>query len=143
MSRLLYNWAMGIKMPEWLDINRMSGREGVLNVLELPFEAKRTYFIQNVPLGSERGFHAHRSLSQIFFAPQGSFEILLVTGLSERKFFLSALDGKALLVPPGYWRIVSNFSEDATCMVIASEHFDESDYIRNFDQYSTWFKENF
>jgi len=134
---------MEIENPEWMEINLISGHEGALRVLELPFEAKRTYFIQNVPLGSERGFHAHRSLHQIFFAPQGSFEIQLITSLSKREYFLSAFDGKALLVPPGYWRIISNFSQDATCMVIASEHYDESDYIRNFDQYNAWFKENF
>jgi len=132
-----------INKPAWMDINQVSNHEGALSVLELPFEAKRTYFIQNVPLGSERGFHAHRSLHQVFFAPQGSFEIQLITSISKRTYSLNALDSKALLVPPGYWRVISNFSQDATCMVIASEHYDESDYIRNFDQYDSWFRENF
>lgn len=134
---------MTVEEPKWLEINRMTDNEGVLQVLELPFIAKRTYFIQRVPHGSERGFHAHRGLRQIFFATQGNFEIELTTSVAKKKYFIDANDGKALLVPPGYWRVLSKFSEEATCMVIASEHYDESDYIRNFEEYNSWYKENF
>lgn len=132
-----------VEEPKWLPINQLADRAGDLRILELPFEAKRTYFIQNVPHGAQRGFHAHRSLRQIFFAPQGSFEIELSTSKSKRSFLLNSIDQRALVVPPGYWRIISSFSRDATCMVLASEHYLESDYIRNFDEYVTWCKEIF
>ena len=132
-----------VEEPKWLPINQMTDLSGDLGILELPFEAKRTYFIQNVPDGSQRGFHAHRSLRQIFFAPQGSFEIELITPFKKEKFFISAIDRRGLLVPPGYWRIVSKFTTDATCIVLASDHYDESDYIRNFEEYDSWFKRNF
>jgi dTDP-4-dehydrorhamnose 3,5-epimerase-like enzyme len=133
---------MMVEEPKWLPINQITDRAGDLRILELPFEAKRTYFIQNVPHGSQRGFHAHRSLRQIFFAPQGSFEIELITSISKRSFLLNSTDQRALVVPPGYWRIISSFSKDATCMVLASEHYMESDYIRNFDEYVSWCREN-
>ena len=143
IGSLSYNSTMTIAEPEWVQIDRIVAHEGILEVLELPFEARRTYFIQKVPHGAERGFHAHRSLRQILFAPQGSFEIDLITSYSKRSYSLNALDGKALMVPPGYWRVISNFSEDAICMVIASEHYEEADYIRNFEEYDSWFKRNF
>lgn len=134
---------MLLEEPKWLPINQIIDQAGSLCVLELPFEAKRTYFIQNVPQGSQRGFHAHRSLRQIFFAPQGKFEIELITCNSKKSFLLNSNDQRALIVPPGYWRVISSFSKDATCMVLASEHYMESDYIRSFDEYVSWCKENF
>lgn len=134
---------MIIEQPSWTNLTGISDEEGSLRILELPFHAKRTYFIQGVPQGLKRGFHAHRSLRQIFFAPQGSFDLELTTPFKKETFVLNAADRKALIVPPGYWRVISNFTGDATCMVLASHHYDEEDYIRNFDDYVLWFNENF
>ncbi len=124
-------------------MDRVSNQEGVLRFLELPFVVRRTYFIQKVPHGSQRGFHAHRSLRQIFLATQGSFELELSTPFTSKTFFINSSNERCLLVPPGYWRILSNFTSDATCMVLASERYDETDYIRNFDDYVDWFKGRF
>jgi hypothetical protein len=134
---------MVVEKPKWLDLNQISDQHGVLHILEMPFEVKRTYFIQDVPRDSKRGFHAHRSLKQIFFAPQGNFKIELSTAYGVHCYTIDSSDGRALLVPAGYWRVLFDFSNHATCMVLASEHYEESDYMRDFDEYLSWFKENF
>jgi dTDP-4-dehydrorhamnose 3,5-epimerase-like enzyme len=125
--------------PSWVQLNQVVDPVGELSILELPFGVKRLYYIQKVPLGGQRGFHAHKSLHQIFLAAQGSLTLELITPKSSETFELNATTDKALHVPPGYWRVMSNFSSDAICLVLASEHYDEADYIRNFEEYVSWY----
>jgi dTDP-4-dehydrorhamnose 3,5-epimerase-like enzyme len=134
---------MGFEKPSWVERNQIIDSAGNLHILELPFVAKRLYYIQGVPTGAQRGFHAHKSLQQIFLLPQGRLELELTTPNTSETFILDSNETRALLVPPGYWRTMSNFTPDAICLVLASDHYDESDYLRNFKEYSIWFSQVF
>ena len=132
---------MNIMQPSWIDQGRIIDDAGSLQILELPFEFKRLYYIHGVPNSAKRGFHAHKSLHQIFLVPKGFLTLELSTPISTEIFELNFMKSKALHVPPGYWRVLSEFSHDAIGLVLASEHYDEGDYIRNFDEYVEWFNE--
>lgn len=115
-----------------------SDRKGNLTVVQngetLPFDVKRVYYIYDVPGGEDRGAHAHRSLSQLIIAASGSFTVTLDDGHCKRSFFLNR-PYQGLLVKPGMWRNLGDFSSGAVCMVLASEIFQEEDYIRDYDQF--------
>ena len=128
-------------MPTWIDQKEIIDDAGNLQILEFPFNFKRLYYIHGVPNGAKRGFHAHKSLHQIFLLPQGSLILELITPNASETYFLDSATSQALLVPPGYWRVMSNFSSNAICLVLASEHYDETDYIRNFEEYINWFNQ--
>ena len=115
-----------------------SDRKGNLSVVEngvtLPFDVKRVYYLYDVPGGESRGSHAHRNLSQLIIATSGSFTVTLFDGVNRKSFTLNR-PYQGLLVRPGMWRDLDNFSSGAVCMVLASEVYREEDYIRDFDEY--------
>ncbi len=106
----------------------------VENNKELPFDVRRVYYLYDVPAGEERGGHAHRKLYQFLVAASGSFDVLIDDGTQRRTVFLNRPD-KGLLIVPGIWRELNNFSSGAVCLVLASEFYDESDYIREYDNF--------
>ena len=116
---------------------------GALSISNLPhfekFETKRIYYISNVPAKTLRGAHAHKKLKQIFFAISGKFNLRVTDGVITEEVELSAFSGGYFL-SEGYWRELSNFSSDAVCLVLASEHYDENDYIHSYDEYLEWKK---
>jgi hypothetical protein len=97
---------------------------GDLTVCELPFDAKRTFWFEDVPLGEGRGRHAMKTCQMVMVAMRGHFDVV-VDG--ERYRLDSPRTG--LYVEPAAYRVLENFSPDALCLVLASEHFDEADYI--------------
>lgn len=99
---------------------------------ELPFEIKRVYYIYGVGEGVRRGFHAHKELNQLLIAIKGSCSILLDDGESKKVVLLNS-PTKGLIVAPGVWHEMFDFSPDAVLISLASEKYDESDYIRNYD----------
>ncbi len=103
----------------------------------LPFEPKRVYFLHSMPEGSIRGAHAHKSLRQVLVAVSGSFNVSLDNGLSKTEFHLDNPE-TGLLLEPGFWRDISKFSSGAVCLVIASEKYDEQDYIRDYSDFKKW-----
>ena len=113
----------------------LSDRKGNLSVVEngktLPFDIKRVYYLYDVPGGVARGGHAHRSLYQLIIAASGSFSVTLDDGHLKRTFLLNR-PYKGLLVVPGLWRTIDDFSSGAICMVLASSEYDEKDYIRDY-----------
>ncbi len=115
-----------------------SERKGNLSVVEngvtLPFDVKRVYYLYDVPGGESRGSHAHKTLSQLIVAASGSFRVTLDDGSVKRTFFLNR-PYQGLLVHPGLWRDLEDFSSGAVCMVLASEVYQEEDYIRNYDKF--------
>ena len=131
-----------LEKPNWVAFNVRESKDGSLSTLELPHDVSRIYFIKSVPNSAQRGFHAHRELRQIFFAPSGEFELELSTPFSKEIFLVSSREGKALIVPPGYWRVLSKFSKDSICMVLASAKYDPNDYIRDYLEYMAWFRDN-
>lgn len=115
-----------------------SDRKGNITVVEngktIPFEVKRTYYLYDVPGGGSRGVHAHKELRQLIIAAGGSFDVTLDDGNVKRTVVLNR-PYQGLLVVPGIWRDLNNFSAGAVCLVLASERYDENDYIRNYQEY--------
>ncbi len=97
----------------------------------VPFDIKRVYYLYDVPGGAMRGGHAHKALHQLIIAMSGSFDVLLDDG-SQRKRFHMNRSYYGLYVCPMIWRELDNFSSGAVCLVLASEHYDESDYFREY-----------
>lgn len=115
-----------------------SDRKGNLTVVEngltLPFDVKRTYYLYDVPGGESRGSHAHRSLEQLIVAVSGSFTVTLDDGNCKRTFFLNR-PYQGLYVKSSMWRDLVDFSSGAVCMVLASDVYKTSDYIRTYDEF--------
>jgi dTDP-4-dehydrorhamnose 3,5-epimerase-like enzyme len=111
----------------------------VENNKEIPFSIKRIYYLYDIPGGEDRGAHAHKELKQLIIAASGSFDIILDDGRVNRTFTLNR-PYIGLLVVPGIWRELVNFSSGAICMVLASEVYDEKDYIRDYDEFMNFKK---
>lgn len=115
-----------------------SDRKGNLTVVEngqtLPFDVKRVYYLYDVPGGENRGAHAHKELSQLIIAASGSFTVTLDDGKCKRSFFLNR-PYQGLYVKPGMWRDLEDFSSGAVCMVLASDVYLASDYIRDYQDF--------
>lgn len=120
-----------------IDIRRFSDNRGYLSVIEggldIPFEIKRIYYLYLVPEAA-RGAHAHKQLQQLMIATSGSVHVTLDDGENKKTFVLDK-PWKGLLVVPGLWRTLDNFSGGAVCMVLASEKYDTSDYIRDYNEF--------
>lgn len=115
-----------------------SERKGNLTVIDnfksVPFDVKHTYYLYDIPGGENRGGHAHRGLYQLIVAVSGSFTVTLDDGEVKRTFFLNR-PYQGLMVVPGIWRTLDEFSSGSVCMVLASERYSEDDYIRNYDDF--------
>ena len=96
-----------------------------------PFNIKRVYYLYDVPGGSERGGHAHKALYQLIVAASGSFDVILDDARNKKIIQLNR-PYFGLLVVPGIWREIVNFSSGAICLVLASEKYKEEDYIRDY-----------
>jgi hypothetical protein len=99
-----------------------------------PFEINRIYYIYDVPGGSNRGGHAHKRLQQMLIAMAGSFDVLLDDGRDKLRFHLNR-SYFGLYIPPMLWRELDNFSSGSVCLALASAHYDESDYYRDYETY--------
>lgn len=115
-----------------------SARKGDISVVEsgetVPFPVKRLYYLYDVPGGESRGGHAHKNLYQLIIAASGSFTVNLNDGKVRRSFTLNR-PYQGLLVKPGIWRTLDDFSSGSVCLVLASEAYDEKDYIREYSDF--------
>jgi dTDP-4-dehydrorhamnose 3,5-epimerase-like enzyme len=100
----------------------------------IPFEIKRVYYIFDTKQDVRRGFHAHRELEQILICTSGSCDILLDDGKNKNIITLNKRN-EGLYIPNNIWHEMFNFSQDCVLMALASDHYDESDYIRNYDDF--------
>ena len=100
----------------------------------MPFEIKRVYYLYDVPGGETRGGHAHKKLEQLIIAASGSFDVVLDDGAEKTKFSLNR-SYYGLFVPNMMWRELENFSSGSVCLVLASQHYDEADYYRDYDDF--------
>ena len=111
-----------------VELDKHQAPQGNISVVEggrtVPFSVRRVYYLYDVPGGESRGGHAHKTLSQLMVAVNGSFRVTL----DDRPY-------QALYIKPGIWRQLDNFSSGAVCMVMASELYDEDDYIRDYDEF--------
>ena len=121
-----------------------SDRKGNLSVVEnaitVPIDVKRVYYLYDVPGGESRGGHAHKDLYQLIVAASGSFSVTLDDGKIKRTFLLNR-PNYGLLVVPGIWMTLDDFSSGAVCMVLASEKYDEQDYIRDYSDFLNYKQE--
>lgn len=100
----------------------------------VPFEIKRVYYLYDVPTNAYRGAHAHKEQFELLIALSGSFDVVLDDGKNKKRFLMKRPD-VGLLIPPGIWRELDQFSSGAVCMVLNSDKFDEEDYIRNYEEF--------
>ncbi len=114
--------------------NRAGNLTFVENNIHLPFEVKRVFYIYDIPGGKSRGGHAHKKTHQLLVAVSGAFDVILDDGINKRTVTLNR-PYYGLHLPPGIWASLQNFSSGAVCLVLTSELYDESDYIRDYDEY--------
>ena len=102
--------------------------------ITIRIDVKRVYYLYDIPGGESRGAHAHKELKQLIISASGSFEVTLDDGNVKRTFTLNR-PYQGLLVVPGIWRELNNFSSGAVCLVMASLPYDEKDYIRDYAKF--------
>lgn len=127
---------------EIIDIPKIENPFGSIAIIEkdvIPFEIKRVYYLYDVPSSAQRGGHAHKNLNQILIALSGSFDVVLKDG-SETQIITLNKPNKGLLIKTNIWRELENFSSGSVCLVLASEVFDENDYIRDYQDFLAYIK---
>ena len=124
-----------IELPKFLDAR------GNLSFAEqnnhIPFEIKRTYWIYDVPGGEARGGHAYRKNEEVVIALSGSFDVVVDDGKRQKCYSLNR-SYYGLYIPKGLWRTMEKFSTNAFALEFGSEHYDENDYIRDYEEYCRW-----
>ena len=124
-------------------IPSFEGNSGNLSAIEfnnLPFEVKRIFYITKVPKGFERGFHAHKNTQQFLVCLQGSCDVYLEYK-KESEIIKLEKNSEGILIGKE-WHIMKNFSDDCILLVLANSHYDEKDYIRNYEDFLKYSNEN-
>jgi hypothetical protein len=109
----------------------------IQNGINQPFNVSRVYYLYDIPGGSERGGHAHKKLYQLIIAASGSFDVILDDSRNKKIVQLNR-PYFGLLVVPGIWREVINFSSGAICLVLASAKYEHEDYIRDYSVFQEY-----
>ncbi|QPO10210.1 MULTISPECIES: FdtA/QdtA family cupin domain-containing protein [unclassified Thalassospira] len=126
---------MSIHLCKIVELPKISNSQGNLTFIEannhIPFDIQRVYYLYDVPGGSVRGGHAHKNLHQLIVAMSGSFDIVLDDGKEKKRFHLNR-SYNGLYICPMIWRELDNFSSGSVCMVLASNFYDEEDYLRDY-----------
>ena len=124
-----------------IDLRKISDPRGNLTPIEggadIPFDIKRVYYLYDVPGGESRGAHAHKELPQLIVAANGSFTITIDDGTNKKSFTLNR-PYQGLLIVPGIWRVLDDFSSGAVLLCLASEYYIEEDYIRNYREFKKY-----
>ncbi|PNQ73728.1 hypothetical protein C1T31_05175 [Hanstruepera neustonica] len=126
-----------LKEVRIIEIPKIEDVRGNLAVIEknvIPFEIKRVYYLYDVPSNAYRGGHAHIQQQEFLIALSGSFDVVLNDGEERTKVTLNK-PNKGLLIPTGIWRELENFSSGSVCLVLASDIFEEEDYIRDYKKF--------
>ena len=124
-----------INIPKITDIR---GNLGVIEKDTIPFDIKRVYYLFDVPSSAYRGGHSHINQVEVLIALSGSFDVKVDDGTDVSLVTLNKPD-KGLILNKGVWRELENFSSGSICLVLASDAFDESDYIRDFEVFKKRF----
>ena len=120
-----------------INITKVHDTRGNLSVIQgnsIPFDMKRVYYLYDIPSGGRRGGHSHKDQQEFLVALSGSFDVILTDG-NEQKTVTLNKPNVGLLIVNGIWRELENFSSGSVCLVLASNFFEEEDYIRDFDKY--------
>lgn len=142
MNPLGSNGSIFLKYPQTMNIEilqlpKIEDVRGNISVIEndiLPYPIKRVYYLYDVPSSAHRGGHAHKAQLEFLIPISGSFDVVLDDGTSKQTITLNKPD-KGLLIKTNIWRELENFSSGAVCLVIASGEYDESDYIRDYNEF--------
>ncbi len=121
-----------------IELDKCHREKGNITVVEnnvtIPFAVRRTYYLYDIPGGESRGAHAHKELQQLIIAASGSFNVTLDDGNIKRTFMLNR-PYQGLLIVPGIWRTLDDFSSGSVCLVLASHPYEKEDYIRDYDEF--------
>jgi len=121
-----------------LPLNKIHNRAGNITIIEgninVPFDIRRVYYLYDIPGGEARGGHAHKELYQLIIAASGSFDVLLDDGINRKVVTLNRPD-YGLLIVPGIWRELMEFSSGAITLVLASHTYDANDYVRSYSDF--------
>ncbi len=128
---MFYN-NLQINLPKIVDLR------GNLTFIEsnrhIPFDIKRVFYLYDIPTGEDRGAHAHKELHQFLICLSGSFDVSLDNGKQNGIVHLNR-PWMGLHIPPMIWASEINFDSGSVCLVLASDYYDENDYIRNYSQF--------
>lgn len=128
-----------LNLPKIIDPRgNLTVAEGQTNV---PYDVKRAYWVYDVPAGESRGGHAHKACRELIVAVSGSFSVTLDNGSEKETFHLNH-PWQGLLVETGVWRTLDDFSSGAVCLVLASQEFEESDYMRDYSDFLAYARKN-
>ncbi len=120
-----------------IDVEKVLNRSGNISFLNndghLPFQFQRVFYLYDIPGGESRGAHAHKNCHQFLVAASGSFDVLVNDGVEQKVFQLNR-SNVGLYIPPGIWASEINFSSGSVCLVLASDLYDASDYIRDYNE---------
>lgn len=129
---------MRMKIPRIISLPKFLDARGNLSFVEqmnhVPFEIKRTYWVYDVPGGEERWGRAFHESEEFIISLSGSFDVILDDGKGKNKYTLNR-SYYGLYVPNGLWRVLDNFSTNSVALVISSTNYNESDYIRDYDEF--------
>ena len=127
--------------PTLINFKPLGDERGSLIAIEarktVPFVVSRVYYIFGTKEGVERGFHAHKTLNQVAVAVTGSCEIVLDDGVTQTKVLMDSSE-KGVFIEPKVWHYMRDFSPDCVLLVLADRHYDEADYIRDYDKFKAW-----
>ena len=130
---------MTLKDVKIIELPKILDPRGNLSFIEeydhIPFKLERTYWIYDVPGGQKRGGHAFKNQQELVVALSGSFDVIVHDGEEEKRFYLNR-SYFGLYIPNGLWRHMDNFSTNSVVLVLSSTAYDESDYIRDFNEFT-------
>ena len=132
-----------MSLASWIDFKVLGDERGQLVSLEqhknIPFNVRRVYYLFDTKLDVSRGFHAHKELQQVAVCLAGKCRMRLDNGFDKKDIWLDS-PNKGLFIDKMIWREMHNFSEDCILLVLASNHYDEDDYIRDYQEFIEYMK---
>lgn len=128
------------ELAKWFDFNQLGDERGLLCAIEaqrcIPFSIKRIYYIYDTDSGVARGFHAHHKLDQVLIAVSGNCKVKLDDGVITEHVVLDSRT-RGLSMPAMLWHEMYDFSDDCVLLCLADDYYDESDYIRDYNEFQS------
>lgn len=127
-----------------IDFPKIAGDQGSLSFVEgenhIPFEPKRVFYVYNLPVGAKRGGHAHKKLEQVLICLAGSLDVVIDDGMERRTVHMEK-PNVGLYMPNCIWAEIAGFVPGTVYAVLASSHYSEDDYIRDYARFKLHIQE--